>query len=185
MKRTILVFGLIAGLIVSAFMATSMIIAGCMAETNYALGMIIGFSSMLIAFSFVFVGIKSYRDKHLGGAITFGQGFLTGVIIAFIASTMYVITWAFVYNYFLPDFMDNFGDYMIKNIDTVGKTTVEIDAERNEVTQSVAEMKEDYKSPVLFTWHTYKEIFPLGIVVALISAAILRRKPKDAEISVQ
>lgn len=176
MKRTVLVFGLIAGVIVSAFMGTSMAIVGCMAETNYELGMVIGFSAMLVAFAFVFVGIKSLRDKQLGGSITFGKAFLAGTIIAFIASTMYVITWAIEYNFFMPDFMDNYVQHMIDEATLSGKSAAEIDAMKSEMVT----MKENYKNPVLFSLYTYMEILPLGIIVALISAAILKRKPKSA-----
>lgn len=175
MKRTILVFGLISGLIVSVFMGTSMAITGCMSETNYELGMVIGFSAMLVAFAFVFVGIKSLRDKQLGGTITFGKAFLTGIIIAFIASTMYVITWAIEYNFLMPDFMDNYAQHMLDEATASGTRAAELEGLKTEMTQ----MKENYKNPVLFSLYTYMEILPLGIIVALISALILKRKPKQ------
>ena len=89
MKRNILVFGLISGTIISTFMASMMAIMGC---SNEAMGgeggsMIIGFTGMIVAFSFVFVGIKNYRDKQNGGIITFGKAFLLGFMICLVAST--------------------------------------------------------------------------------------------------
>ena len=179
MKRTVLVFGLISGAIISVFMATSMAILGCHEDSGYGtLSMVIGFTAMLIAFSFIFIGIKSHRDKVLGGTITFGRGLSVGLLIAFIASTLYVVTWAVEYNFFFPDFMDHYSAHMVSSVDTTGKTPVEITQLKTTAAQDAAELKAVYASPLGFTLATYSEIFPLGVLVALISAAILRRKPK-------
>ncbi len=126
MKRSILVFGAIAGAIVSTFMAISMALMGCSSDGNMTGGMIIGFSSMAIAFSFVFVGIKNYRDKQNGGVLTFGKGFLLGFMISFVASTMYVITWAIEFHYFLPDFMDKYSAIMVKQTQESGISGAEL-----------------------------------------------------------
>lgn len=173
MKRTILIFGLIAGFIASSFMAVSMIwvsnhsnaeVAGDMDQ-----GMYIGYASMLVAFSFIFVAIKTYRDKYQDGTITFWQGCKIGLLIALIGSTMYVITWAFVYNYVLPDFMTNYTDAAIQAAKTAGKTEAEIAV----LTTEMAGYAEIYKSPVGFTLFTYLEILPVGILVTLLSTTIL------------
>ena len=176
MKRTVLVFGLISGVIISAFMATSMAIVGCTGGTPYGtMSMVIGYTAMLIAFSFIFVGIKSYRDKHLGGTMTFGQGIQTGLLIATIAATMYVITWTIEYHFFLPDFMDIYSQHMITEAQNSGMGATEIAAE----VKQMDDMKEMYKNPFWFILFTYMEILPIGIIVALISAAILKKKPKE------
>lgn len=179
MKRTILVFGTISGLIVSAFMATSMAIAGCAAsEGNMTGGMIIGFASMVVAFSFVFVGIKNFRDKQNNGVVTFGKAFLIGVLISFIASTLYVITWAIEYHYFLPDFMEKYATMQLKQIQSSGMSADKM----QEAIEEVKLAKYRYEnSSVFFTLYTYMEIFPVGILIALISAAILRRKTKKTD----
>ncbi len=92
MKRNILVFGSISGVIVATFMAISMaMMAGTGEHSSGNGGMIIGFASMVVAFSLVFVGIKNYRDKQNGGTLTFGKGFLLGFMISLLASTIYVI----------------------------------------------------------------------------------------------
>lgn len=180
MKRTVLVFGLIAGLVVSVFMGTGMAIMGCHENPDYGvLSMVMGYAGMLIAFSFIFVGIKSYRDKHLGGTITFGKGFTVGILIALIASTLYVITWAVEYNLFFPDFMDQYSEHMMSSLDTTGKTAAEIVEMKEQMIKDVAQMKTDYNNPVFFTLWTYAEIVPVGLLVTLISAAILRRKPQQ------
>src|SRR5215210_668865 len=91
MKKNILIYGLIAGVIVSVLMLLSMnYISHCEGNVDYTTSMVIGYASMLLAFSLVFVGIRNYRDKYNGGVISFGKAFKIGILIVLIASTMYV-----------------------------------------------------------------------------------------------
>ncbi len=174
MKRNILVFGTISGLIVSIFMATSMALMGCSgsSEGSMMTGMIIGFASMAAAFTFIFVAIKNYRDKQNGGVITFGKAFTMGLMVSLIASTMYVLTWAVEFHYFLPDFMDRFTAMEMKSVQT-SLTGIELE-------QKIKELEEtNYKyktNGFFFAMFTYMEILPVGIIITLISAVILRRK---------
>jgi len=55
--------------------------------------MLVGYAAMLLAFSLVYVGVKSYRDRENGGVICFGKAFQVGLLISLVASTIYVITW--------------------------------------------------------------------------------------------
>lgn len=161
------------------FMGTSMIISANSGTHEFGISsMMIGYAGMLISFSFVFVGIKTHRDKDLGGVITYGRGVGVGLLIALLASTMYVITWAIIQKTVYPHFMDEFSQHMIASIDTTGKSAEEIVTMRAEMTKQAAEMKASYSNPIFFALWTYTEILPVGILVTLISAAILRRKPK-------
>lgn len=173
MKKNVLVFGLISGFIVSIFMVFGM--NNLMASSDFDNSMILGYTSMIIAFAFVFVGIKNYRDKYNMGAITFGQAFRTGFWITLISSTIYVITWAIDYNYFIPDFMDKYAAHMIEQSKAAGATAAEIEKQ----TAEMAGYKEMYKNPLLFALFTYMEILPVGLIITLISAMILKRKAKD------
>src|ERR1700740_1491553 len=104
MKKNILVNGLISGFIVSILMLFS-VNYFCHREggMDYNSSLLIGYASMLIAFSFVFVGIRNYRDKYNEGVISFGKAFKIGIMIVFIASTMYVVAWLIDYFFFIPD----------------------------------------------------------------------------------
>lgn len=168
MKKNVLVFGIISGLVISIFMSISMISMSKNPQAEHGMNaMLIGYLSMLIAFSLIFVAVKNYRDKQNGGVISFGQAFKMGLLIALIGSTIYVITWALVYNLYLPDFMDKYADSMIK------KAKPE---ELQAVTKQAQEYKDMYKNPFMFTFMTYMEILPVGLVVSLITALILKRK---------
>ncbi|MEO8150274.1 MAG: DUF4199 domain-containing protein [Bacteroidia bacterium] len=173
MKKNILVFGTIAGVIVSTFMGVSMALIGCDSENAGNSGMVMGFSAMVVAFSFVFVGIKNYRDKQNGGIITFGKGFFLGLMISLIASTIYVITWAVEYHFFLPDFMDKYSAMQVKQLQASGVSGEAYD----EALKSIESASYNYKNnPFYFAMYTYVEILPVGLIVTLISSLILKRK---------
>ena len=177
MKRTVLIYGAIAGAVVSLFMSVTMLImAGGEGVHAGALSMVIGYLAMLIAFTFIFVAIKSYRDKQNNGLISFGKAFGMGLLIAFIASTLYVITWAIVYQNFLPDYMDKYCAVMIEQ----AKTTLSGAALQAKIDE-INNAKEMYATPWGFILFTYAEILPVGILVSLIAALVLKRKtPKVA-----
>src|SRR6185436_13008784 len=129
MKKNILVFGIISGVIISTFMGISMAIMGCgSGDMDGGSGsMIIGFSAMAVAFSFIFVGVKNYRDKQNGGTITFGKGFLLGLMISLIASTIYVITWGVEFHFFMPDFIDKYSAMQVEQLKESGISGAALD----------------------------------------------------------
>jgi hypothetical protein len=177
MKRTVIIYGIIAGAVVSAFMSTTMLIAANDEKVHTgASSMVLGYLGMLISFTFIFVAIKSYRDKQNNGIISFGKAFKMGLLIALIASTLYVIAWAIVYNFFLPDYMDKYCAAVIEEAKT-SLSGPALQAKIDEVNKG----KEMYATPWGFTLFTYAEILPVGILVSLIAALVLKRKtPKMA-----
>ena len=172
MKRPVIIYGLISGAVVSAFMAVTMI-STAKDETVHsgALSMVIGYLGMLIAFTFIFVAIKSYRDKQNNGIISFGKAFGMGLLISLIASTLYVITWAIVYKNFVPNYMDRYSAAMIEQAKASSSGSA-LQAKIAEINKA----KQLYATPLGFTLYTYAEILPVGILVSLIAALVLKRK---------
>ena len=170
MKRTVIVFGLISGLIVSVWMSVT--VAICDASGNFDGNMWVGYASMLLAFSLVFAGVKNYRDKYNGGFISFGKAFKLGLYIALISSTLYVLTWLVAYYVFLPDFMEKYSAHAISQIKSSGATPAEIASK----IKTMNTMKSMYNTPFGVILLTYMEIFPVGLVIAIISALVLKRK---------
>jgi flagellar biosynthesis protein FliQ len=175
MKRNVWVFGLISGLLISVFMTGSM--AWCYQPGHSGGSMVVGYTAMLLAFSLIFVAVKNQRDKYNNGVISFGKAFQIGLLISLICSTMYVIAWAVEYHFFMPDFMDRYTANQIKALHTGGAGAAEI----AEKTQEFNLMKESYKNPVVFALYTYMEIFPVGLIVSLITALILKKKANEGE----
>ena len=89
MKKTVITYGLIAGAIVTAMMIYATY--SCYQDTNFKASEIFGYATMLIAFTFVFIGIKNFRDKQNSGVITFGKAFKIGLLITLIASTRCIL----------------------------------------------------------------------------------------------
>lgn len=173
MKKNIIIYGLIAGIVVSALMLSSVnYLSHCEGNVDYNTSMLIGYASMLIAFSMIFVGIRNYRDKYNEGLISFGKAFRIGATIALIASTIYVIAWMIDYFYFIPDFMDKYSSHMIEELKSSGASQLEIDKQIEEM----ARFGKMYKNPFFNALMTYMEILPVGLVVTLISSLILKRK---------
>ncbi|GGG96309.1 DUF4199 domain-containing protein [Pedobacter zeae] len=173
MKKNVLVFGLIAGVIVSVLMVLSMM--RCYNDPNLEHSMLIGYASMVLAFSFIFVGIKNYRDKYNDGLITFGKAFKIGALISLVASTIYVVVWLVDYYVFMPDFMDKYVAQVLREAKADGASAAEL----AKMTKELASNKEMYKNPVMVILFTYMEILPVGILISLAAALILRKKPID------
>jgi amino acid transporter len=173
MKRNVIVFGLISGVIVSTLMMISVIL--CDNEQSFDAGMVVGYTAMILSFAFIYVGIKNYRDKYNHGMITLRKAFTIGLYITLIASTLYVVIWAIVYNFYMPDFFEKYIAHVLRGMKEDGETLAAI----NKKMASLAVDRERYKSPFFFTLYTYAEIVPVGLFVSLISALILKRGQKQ------
>ena len=173
MKRNILVYGIIAGIVVTTLMLFNVhSLSYRDGKFDYDRGLVIGYASMLIAFSLVYVGIRNYRNKYNNGAISFGKAFKIGILIVLIASTIYVAAWLIDYYFFIPDFMEKYSAAMLDKLKASGASQVEIDTE----TKEMASFVRMFKNPFFNAMMTYAEILPVGLIVTLISSLILKRK---------
>src|SRR5215831_3218203 len=162
MKKNIIIYGLIAGVVVSTLMLISVNrISHREGNFDYNRSLLIGYASMLIAFSLVFVGIRNYRDKYNEGVITFGKAFTIGIMIVLIASTIYVVAWLIDYFYFIPDFAEKYSAHMLEQLKASGASQAEIDKQ----TKEMADFAIMYKNPFFNAMMTYAEILPVGLVV--------------------
>jgi hypothetical protein len=169
MKRNVLIFGSIAGLLIATFMVIT--VGMCYNDPGFEGNMLVGFSAMLVAFSFVFVGIKNYRDKYSNHTITFGNAFKIGLYISLIASTIYVVVWLVDYYMFIPDFMEKYTEHRLRELKASGVSAADYQTQEADIFKE----KELYKNPLIVVLYTYLEVLPIGLVVTLISAAILKK----------
>lgn len=171
MKKVIITYGLIGGVIVSAIMlGTHPLLEKGM--LNYDHGLIIGYGSMVIALSMVFFGVKSYRDQYSSGTISFWQGVKIGILITLVASVMYALTWEVYYNTAVPDFMEKYTQHYLDKMASEGASQAEIDEMRAEMTS----FNELYENPLVRFGVTLTEILPVGVVITFLSAALLRKR---------
>jgi hypothetical protein len=133
-------------------------------------------NTMVVAFLFVFFGIRAYRDEIGGGVVTFGRAFKVGILIVAIASLCYVLTWEILYfNVMGPDFNDKLTASMMAKEAKSGATPEQLAAKRAEMDK----MMTMYQNPLINSAMTLLEVFPVGLIMTAISAAILRRRPGD------
>jgi hypothetical protein len=178
MKKIVIVCGLIAGGIEAAMMVVMTVLMR--SNENYHGSLVLGYATMLLAFSLVFVGVKNFRDKYNDGVISFGKAFKTGLYITLIASTIYVLVWLVDYYVFVPDYLDRYASEVIQQAKSSGATAAEIDKKMLEL----ATYKEMYKNPLFVVLFTYAEILPVGFVVSFITALILKRKKAKANVEI-
>ena len=166
MRRIIAIYGIIAGIIV----AVGMQIGINLVSDHGAFGMVVGYLTMLVALSMVFVGVKRYRDTARGGVIRFWPAFGLGLGIAGVAGLCYVAGWeAYMYatDY---TFMDVYMTQALAAKAAAGASAADI----AKFGAEMAALKVQYANPLFRMPMTFAEIAPVGIIVALVSAVILR-----------
>ena len=168
MKKIVLIYGLIGGLIISVLMWLTL----GSGQHDFENGELIGYTTMVVALSTIFFGVKAYRDKHLGGRITFGKAFLLGLYIALVASTLYVASWMLLSATTGDYFMVQYYEHAKQEMESSNMPAEEMNAKLEEM-QQFAEL---YKNPIVKIGFTYLEILPVGLLVSLLVAAILKRK---------
>jgi hypothetical protein len=176
MKKIVLTFGLISGAILSAMMLMTLPFHD---QIGFERGMIIGYTSMVIAFLLVYFGVRQYRDTVGGGRVGFGRAFAVGAMIAAVASVCYVATWEVIYFNFAPDFMEKYQAHALEKARANGESEAVLAQKKAEM-DHFAEM---YQNPAINAAMTFMEPLPVALIVALVSAGVLstRRKRRVGE----
>jgi len=171
MKKISWVYGTIAGLIMGAmFFITAPLWANGTLDFNN--GMWVGYTTMVIALSLVFFGVKSYRDQHKQGIITFGGAFKVGILITVIASVLYALSWEVAYNTVSKGFSEEMSKYYLEEMKAEAKS----EAELKQATEELKSNMVMYENPFFRFAITLTEVFPVGLIITLISAGLLRKK---------
>jgi hypothetical protein len=169
MKKSVLTFGLIAGAIISLLMGGSLLLAD---KIGSAHSMALGYTIMVASFLLIYFGIRSYRDNDLGGQISFGRAFACGILITLVTTACYVAMWEVLYFNFMPHFMDGYFAAQIHKVQSSGLDPATIAAQVAAIQRSA----QLYQNPFVNMAYTFIEPFPVGLIITLVSAAILRRK---------
>ena len=174
MKKIVLTFGLISGLVSAALMLATM---PFIYRIGLDKGLYIGYTNIVLAFLLVFFGIRSYRENVGDGQISFVRAFQVGILITLISCIFYVVTWLFIYFNFLPDFFEKYATYMVEQSRAAGASAEEIAKQAEEMRN----MKSLLANPLVNAALTFLEPFPIGLIITVISALILRKRRKDPD----
>jgi hypothetical protein len=175
MKKTVLTFGLMSGAILAVMMLATL---PFMDRIGFEKGEVIGYTTIVAAFLLVFFGIRSYRDNSAGGTLSFGRGVLVGVLISLVASACYVAAWEVIYYELAPDFGEKYGAYMIEKERAAGASAQQL----AETAAQAERFQAIFRNPLLNAAFAFIEPFPIGLIVSLVSAGILRRRRPDKSV---
>ena len=170
MTSLILRFGTVAGLIVAIPMVWRMLTLDATQTADPLGGMLIGYLTMMVALTAAFLGVKRYRDTVKGGTVRFLPAFGVGLGISAVACVFYVVGWEISMAYSEFDFTKYYTNYMIESARAKGLSGEAL----AQATRDAMAFAENYRNPLLRMPMTFVEMFPVGLLVSLISAAILR-----------
>jgi len=173
MKKTVLTFGLISGAMISLLMGGSLLVADKIGSGH---SMLLGYTMMVASFLLVYFGIRSYRDNTLSGQISFGRAFTCGILITLVTTCCYVAMWEVLYFNFMPHFMDGYWAAQIQKIQSSNLDPATAAAQ----VAAIKHQAELYQNPFVNMAYTFIEPLPVGLLITLISAAVLRRKAPGA-----
>ena len=176
MRKIVLTFGLISGLLCSLMMVATVPFAD---RIGFDRAEYVGYTVIVLSFLLIFFGVRSYRETVGDGRITFARAFAVGISITLITCAFYVLTWEILYFNFLHGFMDEYGAYMIAKAKASGASTAALRAQMDQLQH----YKAMYENPLFNAAVTFMEPFPIGLVVSAVSAAVVRRKAPSAPVT--
>lgn len=168
MKKIVLTYGLISGVIAAVLLLAHV---PFMDSLGYNTSLIVGYTGIVLSALLIFFGVRSYRENVGNGKISFGRGFAVGILIALISAAGYVAAWEVVY-YSSPGIVDHVFDQQVEQLKETGATQDRID----QAAREVESFKKLYANPFVNIAFTFLEPFPVGLLMTLVSAVILRRK---------
>ena len=172
MKKIVLTFGLIAGAIMSLMLALTIPFHDRIGPET---GLVIGYASMIAAFLLIYFGVRTYRDDVAGGVISFGQAFKVGMLIALVASTLYVATWEVMYTRIGDEFVARYKERQMADARADGLQGEALEQKRLKIERDW----QLYDNLAVNIAYTYLEPLPPALLMSLISARLLRRRRED------
>jgi uncharacterized protein DUF4199 len=167
MQKIAITYGILSGTITIATLILGLVISD---GGSFLSSEIFGYLTMIVALSMIFIGIKRYRDQELGGVIRFLPAFAMGLAIAVIAAIIYTFVWELYLMTSGYDFIDSYVNSAIE-----AKRTAGLGADKlAEEIAALEQMRSDYGKIYIRIPMTFLEIFPVGLIIALLSAALLR-----------
>ena len=172
MKRIVLTFGLIAGVIMAAMMFLSLPFSE---RIGFEQSLLLGYTTMLIALLLTYFGARSYRDNVAGGVIRFGRAFVVALLIGLVASAFYAAAWQVYYFNFVPDYLDKYQAHVLEKARANGESAEAIAKRKAEL----EDFEKSYQNPVVNFSMTILEPLPVAVIAALVSAGVLSRRRRE------
>ncbi|MES2098176.1 MAG: DUF4199 domain-containing protein [Pseudomonadota bacterium] len=165
--RYSLIYGGLASIVLCAFIAVTGLLNH---SVKWVATEAFGYSVMLVALSFVFVGVKRYRDVEGGGVIKFWRALGLGLLIALIAGVAYTLAWEIYLALSHADFLSGWIKAELAKDRASGMSAAAL---AKEIAKFDA-IRAAYANPLIRMGMTFGEVAPVGVLVALASAGLLR-----------
>ena len=170
MKSTVLRYGIFSAIAICGLFIVGWFF-GKQADIDYSTQEIIGYTSMILSLSFVFFGIKHFRDKVNSGKVSFGKAVLIGLLISLIAGLAFGLIDVIYIEYINPNFAVEYYDYQTAEL----KATLS-GAELDTALTQMESQKEMFMSTTMNFIIMSLTVFVIGFIISLLSALILQRK---------
>ena len=167
MQKIAITYGILSGTITIVTLILALVVSD---GGSFLSSELFGYLTMLVALSMIFIGIKRYRDQELGGVIRFLPAFAMGLAIAVIAGLVYTLVWELYSISTDYAFIDSYVNGAIEAKRAAGLTGDRLAQE----IAALEAMRTNYGKFYIRMPMTFLEIFPVGLVIALLSAALLR-----------
>lgn len=174
MKKIIIKYGLISGAIaaINLCFVTLVLKSYGFDSKGFEYSAYVGYGIIILSMAVIFFGLKAYRDAESDGLMTFTKGLLIGLGIASLSAACYSLMWLVVYYNFLPNFMEDYATFATNKLKQSGASALELSKNEAELQQ----FKDLYKTPFGVFALTLIEPLPIGVLGALVSAFILKKK---------
>jgi len=169
MKKIILIFGAISGLICGGMF---FLLAPEDGQVDFENGQLYGYLTMFIALSSIFFAIRQYRDKYSNGSIGFKNAFKIGMGITCVAAVIYIVSWEIYFAQYGADFTDQYLEYLKTSLSEQGTPGEDLETQLAEA----EELMKNYETNIFTRLSlTFLEIFPVGLIISLIASLVFSK----------
>lgn len=168
MKKTVFKYGLYGSVTISILFLSSWFLGDGL---DFSTQEIIGYASMIVSLSFVYFGIKHFRDYENIGNISFKKGLLIGVLISLLTALTFGMLDVIYIKFINPDFLTEYYDVAIENM----RETLSNEEFKVKLAEMESE-KELFSSTFMSFFIMAMTVFIIGFIVSLLSALLLQRK---------
>lgn len=173
MKKAVFRYGMFATLAIVIISAFNLFVLTKL--TGYGGQEIAGYLTILLSMIFVFLGIRYYRDKENGGALSFGEGLKIGLLIVLIPAVFFGLFDLLYTKVINPGWMQEYYTQYVAKI----KASTPPD-KLDEVLKKMEKEKELFSSPVMEFLLMAATVYIIGFMVTIISTLTLKRKKQPA-----
>jgi len=170
MKKIALRFGLYGFYTILGIFLLSWLLIG-RGPDDFGKQEIAGWLGIILSVSFVFIGMKYYRDRVNNGRLGFGEGLKLGVLIVLVPAVLYGLFSVLYAEVLDPDFLDKYYQFQISEL-PASLTATEREARMTEM----QEQRELFANPLMQFIAMFLCVFAAGLIVAVLSALFLKRK---------